>query len=143
MQIKLEQTYKDYIELKNYIQEDSKSAEKIRKEVQEEALLLETVEEQSELYFDKLGNKEILKIDFLEKQKELYYLVQAYKELIEIPDYILNEFTDYKINQVFTVIGGEKKIINKELYDSYKKQSIEYSVQLDNYNKIIQERGSN
>lgn len=143
MQTKLEQTFKDYLELKNYIQEDSKSIEKIKKELQDEALLLDTIEDQAEIYFDKLGYKSLLQLDLIEKQKELYYLIQAYKDLVEIPKDLLDEFTDYKVNTVFTVLAGEKKIINQELYNSYKKQSIDYSVQLDNYNKIIQERGAN
>lgn len=140
MQTKIQQIYKDYLDLKNYIQEESKSAEKIKKEVHDQALQLDTVEEQSGLYFDRLGNLEILKLDYLEQQKKLYYFIEAYRELVEIPEDILNEFLDYKVPMVFAIVGGKKEIIDKNLYDSYRKKSQEYSVQLDKYNQMMQNR---
>ncbi len=137
MQSKLQQIYKDYLDLKNFIAEDSKNIESLKKEVLEEAMLLDTVEDQAGLYFEKLGNREILKIDFLEAQKKLYYFVKAYEDLVEIDEIIKNEVAEYKIKTVFAIIDGKKEIIDKDLYNSYKKQNQEYSVQLDRYNQII------
>lgn len=138
MQTKLEQIYNDYLELKNYILKDSETVEKVKKEVQEEALTLETIEQQASLYFDRLGYKSILNLDLIEKKKELYYTYEAYKNLVEVDDKIKDELQDYKVNAVFAVVGGKKEIVSQELLNSYKNQSIEYSVQLDEYNKRLQ-----
>lgn len=142
MQTKLQQIYKEYLDLKNYIQEDNKNLEKVQKELHDKALELENIEDKVGLYFDMLGSKEILKIDFLEAQKKLYYLVEAYDKLVEIPAEIKNEIQDYKVKTVFAIIDGKKEIIDKDLYNSYRKQNIEYSVQLDKYNQIIQNSGA-
>lgn len=142
MQTKLQQIFKEYTDLKNYIQEDSKNLEKVKKEVHDQALQLDDVSDQAGLYFDKIGNVEILKIDFLEVQKKLYYTYEAYKDLVQVPEEIKTEIKDYKIKSVFAIIDGKKEIIDKDLYNSYRKQSQEYSVQLDKYNQIIQNGGA-
>ncbi len=138
MQSKLQQIYKDYLDLKNFIIEDSKDSAKLKEEVMKEAMEYDTIEEQAGVFFDKLGHKELLKIDMLEQQKKLYYFVEAYDQLIEIPGEIKDEVADYKIKTVFAIIDGKKEIIDKDLYNSYRKQNQEYSVGLDKYNQLIQ-----
>jgi len=142
MQNNLQQAFKEYTDLKNYILEDSKNTEDLRKKVSEESDYLENIEQKADLLFEKLGYKSLLQLDLIEKKKELYYLYLAYRDLIEIPDEIKDELEDYKINSVFTIISGEKKLINKDIYDSYKKQSIEWSVATEKYNKIIENGGA-
>jgi hypothetical protein len=137
-QNKLEQLFKEYLELKNYIQEESKNIEALKKEVADKALELFTIEDKANLYFETIGEKEILKIDFLELQKKLYYFYEAYKDLVEIPIEIVNEFIDYKIKGVFALKNGKKEIIDKELYNFYKKQHQDYTLGVEEYNKLIQ-----
>lgn len=138
MQTKLQQIFKEYTDLKNYIKEDNKNLEEAKKKAHNEAVLLETLDEQSSYYFDKLGYKSILLIDLEEITKKLYYFVKAYDDLVEIPPEIKNEIEDYKLKSVYTIIDGKKEIIDKELYEIYKKQHQEYAQNLAEYQRIIQ-----
>jgi len=138
MQTKLEQTFKEYTELKNYIQEDSKNIEQLKKQAHNEAIELETLDEQAAYFFDKIGVKDVLRIDFLELQKKLYYTYEAYKDLIEVSPEIIEELKDYKIKSVFAIVGGKKEIIDKDLYSSYKEQHKQYARDLANYQKVIE-----
>lgn len=136
MQNKLEQLFKEYLELKDYIQEDSKNIESLKKEVASKALELYDIEDKASLYFDTIGEKEIFKIDFLELQKKLYYFYQAYKDLIEIPESISKELEDYKVKGVFAIKNGKKEIIDKELYNFYKQQHRDYTLGVEEYLKL-------
>lgn len=138
MQNKLQQVYKEYIDLKNYIKEDNKNLEELKKQAHNEAVELETLEEQAGYFFDKIGIKDVLRIDFTELQKKLYYFVQAYSELIEVPEEIKKEVEDYKVKNVFTVLKGEVKVVDKELYDFYKKQHQQYAIQISEYQKLVE-----
>lgn len=142
MQSKLQQIFKEYTDLKNYIQEDNKNIEKLKKEVHDQALKFETLEEKASFYFDELGYKSLIHVDLMEKKKELYYVYQAYKDLIEIPSNIIEELIEYKVNTVFAIIDGEKTVLDKNLYDSYRKQSVEWSIETDKYNQIINNQGA-
>lgn len=138
MQTKLQQIFKEYTDLKNYIQEDNKNLEEAKKKAHNEAILLETLDDQSGYFFDQIGYKDLLRIDLEEVTKKLYYFVKAYDDLVEIPGEIKNEIEDYKVKSVYTIIDGKKEIIDKELYEIYKKQHQEYAQNLAEYQRIIQ-----
>lgn len=138
MQTKLQQTFKEYIDLKNYIQEDNKNLEEQKKKAHNEAVLLDELDDQSGYFFEKIGYKDLLRIDFEEAKKKLYYLILAYNDLVEIPVEIKEEIQDYKPKSVFTIIDGKKEIIDKELYETYKKQHQDYARNLVEYQRVIE-----
>lgn len=142
MQTKLEQIFKEYTDLKNYIQEDNKNLEKVKKEVHDQAVLLETLDEQSGYFFQHIGYKDLLRIDFEEIKKKLYYFILAYDSLVDIPPEIKKEIEEYRPKSVFTIIDGKKEIVDKELYDTYKKQHQDYARNLAEYNQIINNSGA-
>lgn len=129
LQLKIEQTFKEYMAFKDYLETDLKDEEKLRKEVADEALKLETIEEQSALFFEKIGEKDILKLDFLETKKKLYYFVELTKDSLEIPEEITKELEGFQITPVFAIIGGKKETVNKEIYEKYKQQHLQYCTQ--------------
>lgn len=129
MQTKLEQLFKEYLSFKSYLENDLKEADKLKEEVAKKALELDSTEEQALLFFEKIGEKDILKVDFLETKKRIYYFIQAFKDHIEIPEEILDEFKDFEVKTVFSVINGEKQIIDKDLYNSHKTNYLNYCKQ--------------
>lgn len=131
MQTKLEQLFKEYISFKTYLENDSKETDKLKEEVAKKALELDSTEDQALLFFENIGEKDILKVDFLETKKRLFYFIESYKDFIEIPEEILNEFKDFEVKTVFSIINGEKQILDKELYNSHKTNYLEYCRQFN------------
>ena len=138
MQTKLQQIYKEYTDLKNYIQEDNKNLEEAQKKAHNEAINFETLDEQSAHFFNEFGYRDLLRIDLEEIKKKLYYYIQAYDDLVEVPENIKTEIQDYKVKTVFAIIDGKKEIIDKELYDIYKKQHQDYAQKIADYQQLIQ-----
>lgn len=128
IQNSLQQIYKEYIELKNYVQESEKNSAEKRKTLAEKSLNL-SQEEQIDLVFETIGTINILKIDLVELQKKLYYAYINYKELVEIPEEIVEEIKDFKVKSVYTILNGKLEILDKELYEFYKKQHRDITIQ--------------
>lgn len=130
IQNNLQNAFKEYQDFKEYIIESTKKPlEERKKNVADKALEKETFEEQMQCYFEEFGESSILGIDFLELQRKLYYTYLAYKDLIEVPDNIKKEVEEFKIGTVFSIIGGKKEIINKELYEKYRQQHLNHAKQ--------------
>jgi len=128
IQNNLQQTFKDYVELKNHVQESEKNIIEERKKLAEKSLGL-TEEEQIDLVFETIGVLNILKIDLLELQKKLYYAYLFYKDLIEIPEEISEEIKDFKLKSVFAIKNGKRETVDKELYEFYKQQYRDITIQ--------------
>ena len=138
IQSNLQQTFNDYIELKNFIKEDNKNIEEQRKKAHNEAVSLDTLDEQSSHFFNYFGYRDLLRIDLEEAKKKLYYFYEAYKDLLEISAEIKEEIQDYKPKSVFAIIDGKKEIIDKELYETYQKQHQDYARNLVEYQRVIE-----
>lgn len=133
IQTKLQEKYKYYLSIKALVDSEVKELERIKKSVAERADDLFSIEEKADVYFEAIGETELLKLDLLETKKELYYYVQAYNDLLEIPADIISEVRDFKTKVVFAVVDGKKEVIDKELYESYKKQHLDYSREVEKY----------
>jgi vacuolar-type H+-ATPase subunit I/STV1 len=127
IKLTLETAFKEYIEFKNYFEEQTKDLEKKRAEITEKVKDLNDFEKEAEVFFDLLGHLEPLNIDVSQMKNRLYHYIIAYKELIDIPKEILDEIGDYQVKYTFDVKNGKKEIVDQELYDFYKKRQLEIS----------------
>ena len=84
-------------------------------------------ENQSNIFFDKMGYLEPMNIDMSQMKNRLFHYIAAYKDLIEVPSEILNELGDYQVKYTFSIKNGKKEIVDQELYDFYKKRQLEIS----------------
>lgn len=129
MQNKIEGVFKEYMAFKKYIQENSKkSAEELKQEVAEKALKKETFEEEMLVYFQEFGENSILNLDFIEVTKKLMHYCEAFQDLVEIPKNISEEIGEFKVKTVFAIVDGKKEIIDRDLYNVYKKQYLDHAL---------------
>ena len=127
MKNKLEVAYKEYLEFKTLLEEETKNLEQKRAEVVEAVEGLDDFEKEAEIYFNIVGYLQPLHIDVIQFRTKLYYAVEFYKDLIEIPQEILKEVKDFKVRFTFDVKAGKKEIADQEMFDHYKKQQLEIS----------------
>lgn len=125
MKSNLESSFKDYLRFKEYL-DNMESLEKIKASVAEKSLELNDDREISNLFFKEIGELQLLKMDANQAKVRLYYTVMAYTDLIEIPEEILEHVDNFQTNTVFGIVNGEREIVNKELYETYKEQHYQF-----------------
>lgn len=130
IQVKIEQTAKEYKEYKNLYDEKVKDIDSINKSIAEKSLNTENKEDLYNYIFDTLGSIELIKIDMNQMKVKLYHYLKLAEDLVEIPKEIKDLVEDYKPQYVYTTKGD---IANKELYEQNRKNFIEYNIE---FNKL-------
>ena len=132
IQVKIEQTAKEYQLYKSLYDERKKQAEDVNKNLAEKALKTENQEELYNYIFDNLGSVELLQVDMNQMKIKLYHYLKLAEDLVEIPQEIKDIVEDYKPQYIYTTVG---EIVNKELYDENKKYFIQYNLE---FQKLIE-----
>ena len=132
MQSKLEQVFKEYIIFKEYIGTNQKSQEELRTEV---ASIVAQADNEDDSYlevlFKNIGEKSLEAIDLNQLATRFKYYYEAYKDFIETPQEIKTEAEKIQIKFLYSIQNGEKVLVDKELYDNYKKQFLEANKQMN------------
>lgn len=123
IQSKIEQTAKEYLTYKAFVDKEGESAKK-EKDILAEKVKNMKPEEIPPMYFEKFGSLELLIRDMLQLKSRLYNEIDLVKDIIEIPKEIKDLVVDYEPIYNFAIIGDEKKIVNKDVYEQYKKDYI-------------------
>lgn len=132
IQVKIEQTAKEYQLYKSLYDERKKQAEDVNKNLAEKALKTENQEELYNYIFDNLGSVELLQVDMNQMKIKLYHYLKLAEDLVEIPQEIKDIVEDYKPQYIYTTVG---EIANKELYEQNKKNFIQYNLE---FQKLIE-----
>lgn len=132
----IEKVFKEYLALKNYLLAETKNIEELKKEFAKASLENLNADD----YFEKIGWIALMQEDLFLQKAKLFFTMEAYKDIIEPPkeltDQIKKELEDVSFEQMFSVVGGERKITNKEKYNARKK---EYFIQVENLKKQLNE----
>lgn len=132
MKNKLEQVFKEYIIFKEYIGTNQKSQEELRTEV---ASIVAQADNEDDSYlevlFKNIGEKSLEAIDLNQLATRFKYYYEAYKDFIETPQEIKTEAEKIQIKFLYSIQNGEKVLVDKELYDTYKKQFLEANKQMN------------
>ncbi len=132
----IEKVFKEYLALKNYLLAETKNIEELKKEFAKASLENLNADD----YFEKIGWIALMQEDLFLQKAKLFFTMEAYKDIIEPPkeltDQIKKEIEDVSFEQMFSVVGGERKITNKEKYNARKK---EYFIQVENLKKQLNE----
>ena len=132
MQSKLEQVFKEYSIFKEYVESNQKSQEELRTEIANLVSNMDTEDEgYLEVMFKNLGEKNLEILDLNQLGARFRYYYDAYKDFIEVTDEIKTEAENINIKFLYTIQDGEKKIVDQELYEDYKKQFLEANKQLN------------
>jgi hypothetical protein len=130
----IEKVFKEYLSLKNYLLTEVKSIEELKKEFAKASLENLNADD----YFEKVGWIALMQEDLFLQKAKLFFTMEAYKDIIEPPkeltDQIKKELEDVSFEQMFSIIGGERKITNKDKYNARKK---EYFIQVENLKKQL------
>lgn len=132
MKNKLEQVFKEYIIFKEYVETNQKSQEELRTEV---ASIVAQADDEDDNYlevlFKNIGEKSLEAIDLNQLATRFRYYYEAYKDFIETPQEIKTEAEKIQIKFLYSIQNGEKVLVDKELYDTYKKQFLEANKQMN------------
>ena len=132
MKNKLEQVFKEYIIFKEYVETNQKSQEELRTEV---ASIVAQADNEDDSYlevlFKNIGEKSLEAIDLNQLATRFKYYYEAYKDFIETPQEIKTEAEKIQIKFLYSIQNGEKVLVDKELYDTYKKQFLEANKQMN------------
>ena len=132
MKNKLEQVFKEYIIFKEYVETNQKSQEELRTEV---ASIVAQADNEDDSYleilFKNIGEKSLEAIDLNQLATRFKYYYEAYKDFIETPQEIKTEAEKIQIKFLYSIQNGEKVLVDKELYDNYKKQFLEANKQMN------------
>ena len=132
MKNKLEQVFKEYIIFKEYVETNQKSQEELRTEV---ASIVAQADNEDDNYlevlFKNIGEKSLEAIDLNQLATRFKYYYEAYKDFIETPQEIRTEAEKIQIKFLYSIQNGEKVLVDKELYDNYKKQFLEANKQMN------------
>ena len=124
----VEKIFREYMEYKNYLLEESKNIEEVQQKIVDESEGLDD-KDLHRLYFDKVAWVMIAQSDLAELKARLYFTMEAYKDFIEPPkeikEAIETELEGVGLDQVFAVKNGERTIINKTKYDLIEKTYFE------------------
>jgi hypothetical protein len=131
LQVKIEQTAKEYTLYKNLYEERKKATEELKKNLAEKALKITDKEELYKYIFDELGSVELLQVDMNQMKIKLYHYLKLAEDLVEIPQEIKNIVDDYKPTFLFTTTG---EIADKQLYEQRKKDFIQANLE---YEKLL------
>lgn len=118
----LEKCYKEYIEYKNFLIEQSKKQVDAKTEI---ATVLKDIEDEdviTDLFFEKQSKIFLFQQDFLEQQRRLFFTVEALKNQIEIPEEIKKEVSNLTFNQIYYIKDGEEEVLSQEALDFTKNQ---------------------
>lgn len=130
----IEKVFKEYLSLKNYLLTEVKNIEELKKEFAKASLENLNADD----YFEKVGWIALMQEDLFLQKAKLFFTMEAYKDIIEPPKELTNqikkELEDVSFEQMFSIIGGERKITNKEKYNARKK---EYFIQVENLKKQL------
>lgn len=132
MKNKLEQVFKEYIIFKEYVETNQKSQEELRTEVA--SIVAQSDNEDDsylEVLFKNIGEKSLEAIDLNQLATRFKYYYEAYKDFIETPQEIKTEAEKIQIKFLYSIQNGEKVLVDKELYDNYKKQFLEANKQMN------------
>ena len=128
IKIHLEKCLKEYTEL-NIFFRNSSTKEKVDKIKSEIALEVQNLGEDAniaDIYFEKLGWLSAMENDEYALKARLFHTYEAYKNLVEIPqeikEQIEKELENFKMRLTYDVKGGEKTIVDQELYEMFKAQ---------------------
>ena len=132
MKNKLEQVFKEYIIFKEYVETNQKSQEELRTEI---ASIVSQADNEDNSYlevlFKNIGEKSLEAIDFNQLATRFRHYYDAYSDLIDIPQEIKTEAEKIQIKFLYSIQNGEKILVDKELYDNYKKQFLEANKQMN------------
>lgn len=132
MKNKLEQVFKEYIIFKEYVETNQKSQEELRTEVVSIVAQADNEDDSYlEILFKNIGEKSLEAIDLNQLATRFRYYYEAYKDFIEIPQEIKTEAEKIQIKFLYSIQNGEKVLVDKELYDNYKKQFLEANKQMN------------
>lgn len=128
----IEKVFKEYLTLKSYFVEEVKKAEAVKKEFAQASLENLNADD----YFEKIGWIALMQEDLYLQKAKLAFTMEAYKDIIvppkELTDQINKELEDVSFEQMFSIIDGERKIVNQSKYNARKK---EYFAQIENIKK--------
>ena len=123
----LEQVYKEYITFKEYTESNKKPIEDLRKEIAEKVIGNE--DNILDIVFEIMGDKQLEMIDLNQLGVRLRNFYDAYKDLVEVPANIEEEAKKIDIKFLFAVKNNKRETVDKELYETYKKQFVEANKQ--------------
>ncbi len=135
IQSKIEQTAKEYLSYKALADKEAISAKKDKEQITEKVTGLDE-DSIYELYFDTFGSLELLVKDMFQIKTKLFHQIELAKDVVEIPKEITDLVLDYKQPLMYAVIGDEKKIIEQEMYDEFKRNYVEGSKQMAKMNAV-------
>ena len=133
LQSKIEQTAKEYLTYKALADKSAEKAKKEKENIGEKVIDMND-EDLYGYYFDTFVALELLIKDMLQLKTKLYNQIELAKDTVEIPKEILDLVLDYNQPLMFAVIGDEKKLMEKELYDKFKAEYIAGSIQISKFN---------
>lgn len=130
----IEKVFKEYLTLKNYFAEEVKKAETVKKEFAQASLENLNADD----YFEKIGWIALMQEDLFLQKAKLFFTMEAYKDVIvppkELTDQINKELEDVNFEQMFSIIDGQRKVVNPTKYDARKK---DYFAQVENLKKQL------
>ena len=133
LQSKIEQTAKEYLSCKTIADKEAISAKKEKDKNKEQIAkdaVGKTKEEIHGMYFDTFASLELLVKDMFYLKSKLYHQIELVKDVIEVPQEILELVKDYRQPLMYAIIGDEKKLIEEELYNTYKQNYILGAIQM-------------
>jgi hypothetical protein len=125
MQAYLEKVWTEYIDYKDFIKENTKPAEELRKELASKITVGTTKEQAVEMVLEIMEKQNLYGADFRQQQNRLFFTVEAFKDEMEIPQEIKKELENVKFLQIFAIKNKKEEIIDQEALDFTKKQIAE------------------
>lgn len=129
IQSKIEQTAKEYLTYKSMVETLSESAKKEKETIYEKLEYL-SQEDRFGHYFDTFASLEFLIKDMLTLKAKLYNQIEIIKEAVDVPKEITDLIADYSPTYTFAIIGDERKIIDENTYQQFRKNYIEGSKEM-------------
>ena len=129
IQSKIEQTAKELMSYKSIADKEAEIAKKEKEQISSKVL---GMDEDSiyTIYFDTFGSLEFLVKDMLQVKAKLYNQIEIIKEAVDVPKEITDLIADYSPTYTFAIIGDERKIIDENTYQQFRKNYIEGSKEM-------------
>ena len=133
LQTKIEQTAKEYLLYKNLFEQKVKEIESKKEIAAKKALeLKDDLESLYAMYFDELAYINYISVDMNQMKVKLYHQIKTAEDIVEIPEDLKALVEDYKPSFLYSVDG---EIVNKPLYEKYKKEYIDANLEFLKLNK--------
>lgn len=130
----IEKVFKEYLTLKNYFAEEVKKVEAVKKEFAKASLENLNADD----YFEKIGWIALMQEDLFLQKAKLFFTMEAYKDVIvppkELTNQINKELEDVNFEQMFSIVDGQRKVVNPTKYNARKK---DYFAQIENLKKQL------